>query len=316
MSGRKNRSKIIIGIITIILAGLVFYASRFSSISTFTSPLSILKPTQEISIVIVGDIMLDRNVRNKINAMGFDTFFAGVKDLISDADIAVGNLEGPFTPYPSKTASLVSKELTFTFDPALAPKLADLGFDIFGLANNHTLNFGKEGLDMTREYLRKAGIWYYGEPNNKDELSVVIEKNGIKVGFVGFHEFSYINFDKVVSEIDKIRPEVDILIVSPHWGPEYKTAPSENMKKWAHEFIDHGADAVIGAHPHVAADIEEYKGKKIFYSLGNFVFDQYFSEGTMKGLAVLMTVEENREIEYELINIRIDREGVRAIHKK
>ncbi len=95
--------------------------------------------------------MLDRNVRNKIGVIGFDAFFAGVKDLISDADIAVGNLEGPFTPYPSKTASLVDKQLTFTFDPKLAPKLADLGFDILGLANNHTLNFGQEGLNMTRD---------------------------------------------------------------------------------------------------------------------------------------------------------------------
>lgn len=257
--------------------------------------------------------MLDRNVRNKIGEVGFDTFFAGVKDLVENADIAVANLEGPFTKYPSVTATLVSKELRFTFDPALAPKLADLGFDVLGLANNHTLNFGTKGLKETREYLKQAGISYYGEPDNRDELSTVVEKNGIRVGFVGFHEFSYINFDKVIAEIDRIRPDVDVLIVSPHWGVEYQAAPTENMKKWAKLFIDHGADAVIGAHSHVVGDIDEYKGKKIFYSLGNFVFDQYFSEDTMKGLAAQIQVEKSKEgkidLNYVLIPIKIDRKG-------
>lgn len=289
------------------------YISTFSTDWSFTSSASPFKPEKDITILVVGDLMLDRNVRNKINTLGFDAFFAGVKTLISDADIAVANLEGPFTPFPSKTASLKNKELTFTFDPALAPQLAGLGFDILGLANNHTLNFGRQGLAMTREYIRNAGMWYYGEPDNRDELSVVIEKNGVKVGFVGFHEFSYINYDKVFAEIARLRPDVDILIVTPHWGPEYIKEPNEKMRKWAHDFIDSGADAVIGAHPHVVGTTEEYNGKMIFYSLGNFVFDQYFSEETMTGLAVRMTIDtKSKGITYDTINIRVDREGPSA----
>ncbi len=305
----KTARRIIFYTVFIVLAILVRYASTFPAETTFTSPLSIFEPQNKVSILVVGDIMLDRNVRARINKVGFDTFFAGVKNLISDADIAVANLEGPFTTFRSVTDR---QEFTFTFDPALAPRLADLGFDILGLANNHTLNFGRQGIDMTQQYIRDAGMFYYGEPNNKEELSVVIEKNGIKVGFVGFHEFTYINFDKVLAEIDKLRPEVDILIVSPHWGVEYQKAPTKNMQKWAHEFIDHGADAVIGAHPHIVGDTEEYNDKKIFYSLGNFVFDQYFSEETMNGLAVVMEVEKNKKIKYTTVNIRIDREGPRA----
>ena len=87
--------------------------------------------------------MLDRNVRNKINSNGFETFFAGVRNLISDADIAVGNLEGPFTPYESITASLKNKDLQFTFDPSLAPALAELGFDILCLSNKQNIKFIK-----------------------------------------------------------------------------------------------------------------------------------------------------------------------------
>lgn len=267
-----------------------------------------------IKVVMVGDMMLDRNVRNIIDDKGFEKFFEGVKELIQNADLAVGNLEGPFTTYPSITASLVNKALQFTFDPALAPALADLGFDILGLANNHTLNFGKEGLEMTRRYIGSSGMIYYGDPLNKDEISTIITKDGIVLGFVGFHEFNYVNYDKVFNEIARLRPLVDVLIVTPHWGEEYVKSPSLKMVKWAHQFIDSGADAIIGAHPHIVADTEIYNDKQIYYSLGNFAFDQYFSEETMNGLAVIMNIDkigEKIDINYTNIPVKVDREGVR-----
>ena len=317
---------ILILVTAVVVSGLLFYVSTLSSEFTFNSPFNFLESNKKISVLVVGDIMLDRNVRNRINKIGFDAFFGGIKELISDVDIAVGNLEGPFTTYESLTANSKNKTLTFTFDPLLAPKLAEIGFDILGLANNHTLNFGKEGLISTKKYTKEAGMLYYGDPNNTDEISTIIEKNDLKIGFIGFHEFSYINFDKVLVKISRLRPDVDVLIVTPHWGTEYKKEPTTNMSKWAHQFIDLGADAVIGTHPHIVADIEEYKNKKIFYSLGNFAFDQYFSEETMEGLAVKIDIEKesNRrnskkdngeknkiELNYSLIPIRIDREGTR-----
>ena len=278
-----------------------------------------LADNPSLNILFVGDIMLDRNVRNIIDKNGFDSFFSGVKNLIKDADIAVGNLEGTFTPYESITASLQSKELQFTFDPALAPSLADLGFDILGLANNHSMNFGSVGLEMTKRYIGSAGMFYYGDPNNKDEISTIITKNGIKIGLIGFHEFTYVNFDKVFVEISSLRKEVDVLVVVPHWGIEYQKEPTEKMRQWAHQFIDLGADAVIGAHSHIIGQTETYKDKKIFYSLGNFAFDQYFSKETMKGLTVLMKIQKNSQkndkskiidLDYTLIPIKVDRVGV------
>lgn len=315
MSGKRLNVKILIAVLAALTAGsLLLYASTFSTEVRFTSPLAtIFKPAPKVTMVVVGDIMLDRNVRNKIDAIGFDAFFAGVKDLLSNADITVGNLEGPFTSYPSKTASLKSKELTFTFDPALAPKLAEIGFDILGLANNHTLNFGKEGMETTKEHIRNADMYYYGDPNNRDSLSIVLERNGIVIGLVGFHEFHYMNFDKVLAEVERIRPQVDFLIVSPHWGPEYEPTPTEKMRELAYAWINAGADAVIGAHPHVIGDIEDYKEKKIFYSLGNFVFDQYFSKETSEGLAVKMVLEKEGDIiipTYTLTRVEIERNGV------
>ena len=178
--------------------------------------------TQEIKVLVVGDTVLDRDVRILINRKGFDSFFSGVRDLVKNADIAVANLEGPFTANTSITTNPKNTELKFTFDPNLAQSLSDLGFDILGLANNHTLNFGQEGLDATRRYIGEAGMVYYGDPNNKDEISVIYTQKNIKVGFIGFHEFSYINFDKVFNEINRLRPLVDVLIVTPHWGVEYE----------------------------------------------------------------------------------------------
>lgn len=331
MSGEKNKNntffKIILTSIVFVIVGLsifLVYSLTHPTRISFTSPFIYTPPAKEISILIFGDLMLDRGVYNRIHKIGFDKFFEGIASTTKENDIVVANLEGPFTPYPSITTNLINKELRFTFDPIFIPKLANLGINVLGLANNHTLNFGREGLRSTREYLRQAHISYYGDPNNNDELSTIVEKKGIKVGFIGFHEFSYINFDKVLAEIDRIRPDVDILIISPHWGVEYESVPTETMKKWARQFIDHGADAVIGSHPHVVGNMDEYRGKKILYSLGNFVFDQYFSEDTMNGLSVKIRVEKDVqkgrvnsiELTYTLIPIRIDTKGVSLIYSQ
>ncbi len=313
MNGNKVKNSILVVICVAIIIIALGFRHPFSFIY---SSIPVEREIPALSLVVVGDIMLDRNVSNIINRKGFEYFFKGVQELISSADIAIGNLEGPFTSYPSRTTSLQSKELVFTFDPHLAPKLATLGFDAFGLGNNHTLNFGYEGLSMTRSYLNQAGILYYGDPSNKEEVSTIISRNGIRIALIGFHEFSYMNFENVYQEIERMRPFADIVIVTPHWGVEYKTEPTDRMVEWAHAFIDRGADAVIGAHPHIIALSEEYKGKKIYYSLGNFAFDQYFSEATMKGLALKLTItkpdQASTTISYVEIPVRVDMEGVRV----
>ena len=326
MSGKENNSMnkkekgsnpfVIATLAIVIFSAVIFYGfyQPYRLHMSFKQTEGVTEPAS-LKILVVGDMMLDRNVRNLINQMGFEKFFSGVKNLVQDADIAVANLEGAFTPYPSFTSDLKTKVLQFTFDPALAPALADLGFDVLGLANNHSWNYGREGLEMTRRYIGSSGMFYYGDPNNSSELSTVITKNGITVGFVGFHEFHYINFDKVFLEIARLRPLVDVLIVSPHWGVEYDMKPTEKMVQWAHQFIDDGADAVIGAHSHIVGDVETYKGKKIYYSLGNFAFDQYFSKETMEGLGLVITVNKNGDeidLGYAGVPIKVDREGTRV----
>jgi len=317
MNGKKNNNKIVF--ITFLCVFILFFAflylfSKSKEILVENRNNIINTDFRTIKLFIVGDLMLDRNVRNIIDKNSFDDFFSGIKDIIKDSDVSVANLEGPFTPYPSITSSLKNKTLQFTFDPSLSVALSELGFDILGLANNHTLNFGYNGLEMTRRYIGSSGMLYYGDPNNKDEISTIIVKNNIKIGFIGFNEFSYSNFDKVFYEISRLRQEVDVLIVNPHWGIEYEKKPTKKQIELAHEFIDIGADAVIGTHSHIVGDTEEYNGKKIFYSLGNFVFDQYFSDDTMKGLGILLSISKSKNrinLDYSEIPIIVDNKGVR-----
>ena len=323
MNGGKNKNKIALFILAIASVLVCFVAYRYTRTNHYTVKMKdkvekpIVATSTSIRLLLVGDMMLDRNVRNIINEKGFDYFFGGVKDILKNTDVAVANLEGSFTDNPSVTTSLKNKTLQFTFDPSLAMKLSDLGFSVLGLANNHTLNFGNKGLETSRRYIGSAGIQYYGDPDNNSEISTIVVQNGIRVGFIGYNEFSYKNLDKIDNEITRLRSMVDVLIVTPHWGNEYIKSPTETQRKLAYKYIDSGVDVVVGTHSHIIGDIEEYKGKKIYYSLGNFAFDQYFSEETQTGLMILMNVEKDDKnlvkISYNLIKIKVDREGIKVL---
>src|SRR3989344_1281894 len=259
---------------------------------------------REVSIIAFGDIMLDRNVRKLMGEEGGMYPFSNITELFPDNDIIYINLEGPITPFPSKTIDFRNKTLQFTFATTTAPLLKRLGFTLLGLANNHTYNFGKSGFYYTKQFLVENNLDYFGDPLNENELSIIKEINGMKIGFVGFHEFGSKEYTKVFDEIKRLDPETDFLIVTPHWGVEYNTSFTNEQQTYARAFIDAGADLVLGAHPHVIEPIEIYKDKVIFYSLGNFIFDQDFSYNTMHGLAVHIALNPER-VEYSLLPLAL-----------
>ncbi len=231
--------------------------------------------------------MLDRLVRRQMMEYG-DLFpFEKVADFLanSGADMTIGNLEGPITHYPSKTIDFKNKALQFTFATSTGALLRSVGFTHLGLANNHTLNFGPIGFRETKENLVEANLGYFGDPKNTDGIGMIATVRDMKIGLVGYHAFDY-GIEKIYAEIVRLRSQVDLLFVFPHWGTEYELVPNENQTYPAHKMIDLGADAIFGAHPHVVQPIEIYKNKPIFYSLGNFIFDQDFSQNTKIGLAV------------------------------
>ncbi len=264
------------------------------NIETLEDPKPKPKDADTLSVVMVGDMMFDRAVRRKINNESWDAVWGDTTKIFNTYDVRIGNLEGPITSSASRTllsTGKTAKVLSFTFPTSTAAELKRVGFDAVSLANNHTDNFGAAGLKQTRELLDAAGVQHFGDPANERLLSTIVcakNKPELCVAYVGFHEFAYIktNEQKVITEIKKRKAEGYYTIVYPHWGAEYKQNHTNYQETLAKSWIDAGADLVVGAHPHVIAHAEEYKGKIIFYSLGNYIFDQYFSFNTTHGLVL------------------------------
>ena len=246
----------------------------------------------EATIVFAGDIMLGRDVVALIKTNGSDYPFAKIKDTILSADEAIANLEGPLT-----TANLDPGNLMrFHFDPALAEELSMVGFDAFSLANNHGLDQGVKGLADTKKNLDAVSIKYFGDPARADGNVYYFTADGKKIAVLSFQmvygELDPAGYAKAISDAKK---NVDIVIVMPHWGTEYKHNANPTQINFAHQFIDAGADIVVGSHPHVVEGIEMYKNKPIFYSLGNLVFDQYFSKDTQEGMMIRLNFSGDKE---------------------
>jgi len=282
-----------------------------------------------VSLISLGDMMFHRGVRTKIKKVGDDIVFSSSTFFLTQKyDIAVANLEGPITNYPSKTVNAEGVAIpgfSFTFPTSTATLLKKSGVDIVSLANNHTDNFGNEGLRQTITYLKNAGVHFFGNPTNDASANAIapiserycIEKPQTSnindsswcLTMIGYHEFtpSANSTDSssqeaslaeraILKEIEAARDgdlagiHSDYIVVMPHWGVEYESYPNQKQIRLAHTWIDAGADAVIGAHPHTIQSMEEYNGKIIFYSLGNYIFDQYFSYNTTHALAVGITL--------------------------
>ncbi len=306
--------KTLIFIILIIIIAITVFVFKNTQNFDFKNQNStkIIQPEiNKVSILAFGDMMLDRTVFAKTIKTGDYNFpFLNIDNFLQTADLKFANLEGPITNFES--VSNGNTRMRFTISPNFLFALQSR-FNVLSLANNHMLDFSEEGYKQTKNYLSSTGINYFGNYNNQPEnLSIIIDKNKIKIGFIGYHGLIDEGFENVLKEIEKIKPKVDFLIIVPHWGAEYKKIPADNIIEKARKFINTGADLVLGGHPHVVQTMEEYNGKMIFYSLGNFIFDQYFSQDTMKGLAVEILLEksDNKVIaEYKQHKILINKDS-------
>jgi len=245
------------------------------------------------SILMVGDVMLDRDIyttaqKNKNYAYPFEL----IDPFLKNFDAVIANLEGPITDAtPVATPGGV---LRFTFSKNFVPEIAKR-FSAVSLANNHMLDFGKDGLTQTREALDAAGVSYFGDPQeNEGVYTTTMRRGGITIGLVGYHNLRAQDTQGVIRAIQAVRDTTDYVIVYPHWGIEYRLEESKAQQQEARAFIDAGADLIMGSHPHVVEPLEIYNKGVIFYSLGNFVFDQYWSQETMRGMAVGLSLEKTK----------------------
>lgn len=260
-----------------------------------------------VSFLAVGDIMLSRHVAERIEQNDNPLLpFDQLKDLLSSTDFNFGNLESPVSGHDQKKG----RELVFNTATKHLAGLVSYNFKIVNLANNHALDQGLAGLENTMRVLSEQGIVYLGVGDNKQQAwqPKIVTVNGVRIGFLGASYASTNDGDgkrndyvariedltDLKSAVTKLKSEADFIVVTMHAGIEYTRNPDSSQVTFARAAVDYGADLVIGQHPHWIQTIEQYQGKYIFYSLGNFVFDQLGHEDTREGLALRVVLRTPR----------------------
>lgn len=260
------------------------------------------------TLIFVGDIMLSRAIGAHMAKNGDWSYpFMAVEDSLKQADLTFGNLEGPLSTRGERVGSIYS----FEADPQSVEGLVNSGFDVLSIANNHIWDYDAPAFEDTLKTLADNGISPVGGGYSFEiaHTPVVKDVNGTRVAFLAYTDLlpSFLGKDvpgpsvaspddvvKMSSDIRDAGSLADIVVVSFHWGEEYQTVHNAAQEKLAHAAIDAGADLIVGHHPHVVEDIEQYKGKYIAYSLGNFVFDQNFDADTRHGMLLTVTLRDKK----------------------
>jgi len=296
------------------------FTGRADSTTGYINALFSESSSQSNSILMfVGDIMLSRSIEAKMKQEdNWQWPFLKIVDYLKEADLLFGNLEGPISNKGTKFNSTYS----FRADPMTVEGLGYAGFDVLSVANNHIGDWGREAMEDTFRILKENGIEYIGGGYNRREAhSPVIKEldSGTKIAFLAYTNLSsryweaeenqsgiaWLDGEQMKEDIIRAKEQSDIVVVSMHFGEEYISHSNSVQQSLAKTAIDAGADLVVGHHPHVAQEIERYKKGYIAYSLGNFVFDQFFSEEVKKGL-ILRVVVKNKQIkEVKPIEIKI-----------
>ncbi len=311
MDCSKQKNKVFVAVFVLVMLATLFFVGKAVSRVTVpsTTPTStVFVPDQkDITLVAVGDNMLSRVVAQRIQAMkSVDYPFVHLSDFLHTGDIVFGNLETAISP----GKPVGSGGMLFRSDPAVAPALKRAGFTIISLANNHSPNYGQKGLKDTFHYLSEAGVAFVGagedgEAANAPKFMRVKDKT---FAFLAYNDSdvvppsyeagknhagtAFMRLDRLKSAVVAAKKQADFVIVSMHSGTEYSLQPNASQTRFAHAAIDAGAELVLGHHPHTIQPVEQYKGKYILYSLGNFVFDQMWSRATRESVAVKIYFNE------------------------
>lgn len=321
-----------------LLSGLALLVGVASGVNRYEQPTTLLGPispgtTSSLTrrppsppptplpaprLLFLGDLMYDRNIRIATRQNGHRWPLQPLEPLLQEHDLVVATLEGPITGNPSRSEGSVpgsTSNFIFTFPLETATALAEQGNFALNIGNNHILNQGAEGVDTTKQTLSDAGLSYFGwtslesSPSERVHLATV---QGVTFALVNFNQFIPEGEQKTLEDLAwaESQPNVSATILVPHWGNEYQPIANQVIRDWAEEFIAAGADLIIGSHPHVVQNFDNINGVPIYFSLGNTVFDQYFSPETMTGLAVSATWNaEQKTWEFEEHPLAIERGG-------
>lgn len=283
----------------------------------------------ELNFNFLGDIIPGRTVAKKMAELGTMYPFAKTADYVKTADLTIADLECPLSdrfepPYEGMGFLAPSKTVE---------GLKLLGLDAVAMANNHSKNFGDEVFLDTLELLTKNNIGYFGAGKNDVEAHTpkILDCKGQKIAFLDYDSIipdsykagadspgvAWMNLKpwadtdseqdiaRMEKEVGEAKKKADFVICYFHWGVEYDLEPIKTQQEVAHRAIDAGADLIVGTHPHVVQTVEQYKGKFIDYSLGNYIFDQMWSEETREGVIMKVKFLGKNIKEIELVPYRI-----------
>ncbi len=277
---------------------------------------------EDISLIhkmfFVGDIMLSRGVEHMVRTEGNNDWNFPLKlisEYLSSADILFGNLESMISDKGHNVGSIYS----FRADPSSIDLLVNSGFNIVSVANNHSMDYTAKAFSDCLERLQNNEIKYVGGGNTKEEShspTFINLSNGTEIAFLGYTSvgspawqaqenypgISWLDLERIdiLKEDIKKAQRADIVVVSFHFGDEYEKEPNFNQRVLGEVAIDFGADLVVGHHPHVLQPLEKYGNGWIAWSLGNFIFDQYFSEETMTGAILEVEIKEKNIVDVSL----------------
>lgn len=280
-------------------------------------------PDAELTILFTGDVLLDRGVRPIAEREGVEHILSGVSPLFREADAVVINLECPLTD----TLSPVNKKYIFRADAKWAKDLHEAGVTHAAMANNHTNDQGRRGLQATSQHLAASGItpMGYGCSIEEQLAPVLVEKDGISVAMFNAIMLPIENWCRIDGKPGISQPSADELVHAIaeykschsgyvvavlHWGTEFQSTPDIRQRSLAHRLVEAGTDVIIGHHPHVLQPVDTIGSSCVFYSLGNFVFDQhppqtrrsmiarvrFGSDGTFKADTLSVSIEGNRPV--------------------
>lgn len=276
---------IILVVSVLFLVWVGFFIKEVDILENIKSPQADSESDESsFTLITTGDVGLGRYVNYMIRNQNNPNYpFLNISDYLNNSDFAIVNLESPLI----SNCPIIVTGFKFCGNSENVNGLVFAGVDAANLANNHTTNYGLEGLNETKELLNRNGIIGFGV-NNEAEY---VELNGYRIGLVGFVELgnnwgglNNATDENVANLITKAKQNSDIVITAFHWGSEYTHFPSENQKRLAKLAIDSGSDIILGNHAHWIQPIEIYKGKYIIYAQGNTIFDQDWSLKTREGV--------------------------------
>jgi hypothetical protein len=277
-----------------------------------------------LRVTAVGDILIHQALYRAVVSSqdDFSVLWRNLIPTLSYADLTVGNLEGPTAPGVSSSGRIVSDpgfvydgdvysgtNFRFNYHPSLLESLKKSGFDLVTTANNHSLDRGTIGVEKTIDQLKYSGLNFVGSRKSRDQsqrgsFTNVLHVKGYKVGVIActeslngwpdpYNTILKCGDHSLPTMISDLKSKTDLVLVFPHWGDEYQLRPAQRQKNWARQWVNAGANAIIGNHPHVLQTVEKIDQAIVIYSLGNFVAGQGALEKRATALA---------HIDFELVD--------------